>query len=72
MKKYNRLLVLSVIFLISLIIVDFFVAREHPYFIWDKIPGFNAFFGFVSCVLIIFVSLFIGKFIIRKEDYYDK
>lgn len=72
MKKNNHLKGWSIIFLISLIIVDFFIAREHPYFTWDKIPGFNAFFGFISCVLIIFVSLFIGKFITKKEDYYDK
>ena len=52
---------------------DFFVHREHAIYIWDKIPGWGAFYGFVSCVLIIVVSKFIGHQcgIMKKEDYYD-
>ena len=52
---------------------DFFVHREHAIYIWDKIPGWGAFYGFISCVLIIVVSKFIGHQcgIMKKEDYYD-
>jgi purine-cytosine permease-like protein len=52
---------------------DFFVHRDHAVYIWDKIPGWGALYGFVSCVLIIIVSKFIGHQggIMKKEDYYD-
>lgn len=45
----------------------------HVTYIWDKIPGWGAFYGFVSCVVIILVSKFIGHQggIMKKEDYYD-
>jgi hypothetical protein len=47
---------------------------EHPHpHAWDKIPLFYAGFGFVSCILIIVVSKFLGKaFLQRPEDYYDR
>jgi len=52
---------------------DFFVHREHAIYIWDKIPGWGAFYGFISCVLIILVSKFLGHQggIMQDEDYYD-
>ena len=60
--------ILAVVF-----ISDFFVSRDHAVYIWDKIPGWGAFYGFVSCVVIILVSKFIGHQggIMKKEDYYD-
>jgi len=39
----------------------------------EHLPGFWAVFGFVSCVVIIFVSKWFGKLgITRREDYYDQ
>jgi peptidoglycan/LPS O-acetylase OafA/YrhL len=39
----------------------------------EYLPGFWAVFGFVSCVVIIFVSKWFGKLgITRQEDYYDQ
>jgi hypothetical protein len=44
---------------------------SHPQ-AWDGIPLFFAAFGFVSCLLIIFVSKALGKaFLQKKEDYYE-
>ena len=45
----------------------------HVTYLWDKLPGWGAFYGFVSCVVIILVSKFIGHQggIMKKEDYYD-
>lgn len=55
------------------VIADFLVHRDHAIYIWDKIPGWGAFYGFVSCVLIIIVSKFLGHQggIMQGEDYYD-
>ena len=39
---------------------------------WNRIPAFFAFFGFIGCLLIIFLAKFLGKVLLRKkEDYYD-
>jgi hypothetical protein len=44
----------------------------HPYFWFEKLPGFASLYGFASCVVIIFASKWLGKlFLCRREDYYD-
>jgi hypothetical protein len=64
---------LSYIALVLVFVSDFFVHRGHAIYIWDKIPGWGAFYGFVSCVVIILVSKFLGHQggIMHDEDYYD-
>lgn len=59
--------------LLLLVVGDFFIHREHANFIWDVIPGFAAVYGFISCVLIIVVSKFIGHSggLMVRENYYD-
>lgn len=61
------------VMLLITVAADFFVHRAHAKYIWDKIPGWGAFYGFVSCVVIILVSKFIGHQggVMKKEDYYD-
>jgi hypothetical protein len=55
------------------VIADFLVFREHAQYLWDRLPGWSAVYGFGSCVLIIFVSKFLGHQggLMRREDYYD-
>lgn len=39
---------------------------------WNRVPAFFAVFGFIGCVLIIFVSKALGRlFIQKKEEYYN-
>jgi len=68
--KNKRLLY---IILVLVVIADFLVNRHHAVFIWDKIPGWGAVYGFISCVLIIVVSKFFGHQggLMKREDYYD-
>lgn len=55
-----------------LVVGDVFVHREHATFFWDKIPGFSAVYGFISCVLIIVLSKFIGHAgLMKPENYYE-
>lgn len=54
------------------IIMGFFISPEHPYFFWEKIPAFDAVFGFIGCILIVLGSKALGHHGISKdEDYYD-
>ncbi|MBI5238498.1 MAG: hypothetical protein HY887_08770 [Deltaproteobacteria bacterium] len=60
------------IVLIAVFASDFFIHRLHAAFVWDHIPGFSAAYGFISCILIIIVSKFVGhEWLMKKEDYYD-
>lgn len=69
-KRRRRLFYLA---LVLVVIADFLVAREHAEYIWDRLPGWSAVYGFGSCVLLIFVSKFLGHRggLMRRENYYD-
>lgn len=62
------------LFLASLVVLvglDFIIAK-HPFFAWETIPGFYAFYGFAACAVIIAVSKLLGRFWLQKgEDYYE-
>ncbi len=67
---------LKIIFGVILVIVlasDFLVQRPHIYFIWDRIPGFSAAFGFISAVVIIVIAKIIapGIGLVKREDDHD-
>ena len=69
-RQRRRLLYLV---LVLIVIADFLVFREHAEYLWDRLPGWSAAYGFGSCVLLIFVSKFLGHRggLMRREDYYD-
>lgn len=69
-KQRRRLLYLV---LVLVVLADFLVVREHAEYLWERLPGWSAVYGFGSCVLLIFVSKFLGHRagLMRREDYYD-
>lgn len=69
----GRLRRMLYITLVLVVLADFLVHREHAEFLWDRIPGWSAFYGFISCALIIIVSKFLGHQcgLMKREDYYD-
>ncbi|MDI6655144.1 MAG: hypothetical protein QME59_04585 [Candidatus Hydrothermarchaeota archaeon] len=69
-ENIRKLRILFYVSLASVVLVDFFI-HKHIRFPWDKIPGLYALYGFISCVLIIFVSKAIGHWLKKREDYYD-
>ena len=64
---------LSYALLAIVVVADFLVNRYHAVYLWAKIPGWGAFYGFISCIVIILVSKFLGHQggIMKREDYYD-
>lgn len=66
----RRLLYLVLVLVVA---ADFVVPREHAEYLWERLPGWSAAYGFGSCVLLIFVSKFLGHQgrLMRREDYYD-
>ena len=66
---------------VILLIIDglyLFLAKTdviHPHMIykWEGYFGFYAIYGFVACVILVLVSKYILRPLVkREEDYYDK
>ena len=64
------------VLLVLLVIVDalpFLVDKEDAHTKAEHIPGFWSAYGFVACVLIVYVSKWFGHAgIMTREDYYDE
>ena len=43
----------------------------HPHFVFEGWLGFNAVFGFLSCVAIVLVAKALGGVLKRRDTYYD-
>lgn len=69
-KNVKRLLLIFYASLAVLLLVDPFV-HKHAEFEWEAAPAFFAVYGFVSCVLLIFVAKILRLWVKREETYYD-
>ena len=69
-KNVKRLLTIFYISLVALLVVDFFI-HKHADFQWEEAPNFFAVYGYVSCVLLIFIAKLMRIFIKRDEKYYE-
>lgn len=70
MKTIKGLLMIGIG--ISLILSLYVTAEHNPHFFWEKMPGFDALFGFAGCTLIIIGSKVLGhKWLQKNEDYYE-
>lgn len=46
--------------------------NKHPHFWWQKIPVYDALFGFIGCIAIILFSKWLGHaWLMKDEDFYD-
>lgn len=53
-------------------LLGFVFPNAHAHFWWQKIPIFDAVFGFIGCIAIIVISKALGHgWLQKKEDYYD-
>ena len=71
-NRLKAVIVVCIAVLALLVVADwFFVDKEHAHTAAEHYFGFWAVFGFVACVLIIFVSKWFGhRGIMKREDYY--
>ena len=69
-QNIKRFLVTFYVSLVVLLIVDLFI-HKHAEFPWEGAPEFFAVYGFVSCVLLIFIAKILRMIIKRDEHYYD-
>jgi hypothetical protein len=58
--------------LVVFLVLSLFTPIEEAHFFWEKLPVFNALFGFLGCIVLMFGPKILGKLFIRKgEDYYE-
>ena len=69
-KKFKRILVIFYLSLAVLLIIDLLI-HKHAEFPWEGVPEFFAVYGFVSCVLLVFIAKVLRLIIKRDEHYYD-
>ena len=66
-KRFLRFFYAS---LVVLLVVDLFI-HKHADFPWEAATDFFAVYGFVSCVLLIFIAKILRSLIKRDENYYE-
>ena len=80
-RNVKRLLKIFFSSVVILLILDGFyivlskthVIQSHMNYQWEGFWGFYAFYGFVACVILVLVSKYILRPLVkREEDYYDK
>ncbi len=70
MKNWHWI-ILGILFLVTLVF-EFTYLADYDSHWWNSIPAFYALFGFVSCIVIIYVAKFIAKKIVNRDiNYYD-
>lgn len=69
-RNVKRFLLLFYSCLLALLLVDPFIDK-HGYLEWENMPAFFAAYGFVSCVLLIFIAKILRMWVKRDENYYD-
>jgi hypothetical protein len=70
--KTIRGLWIAFIVILAVTVLADFVIKPHGEFGIDGTIGFYAWYGFLSCVVLIFASLGLGRLLKRPDDYYDR
>lgn len=67
-----RLLWIVFIAVLAVTVLLDLVIEPHPHFGLDGTFGFAAWFGFLSCVILVAFSKALGFILKRPDDYYDR
>ena len=70
-KTTKKLWIVFIIVLGATLVAEHWV-QPYAKFGIDGLPYFKAWFGFLACAVIVFVSKFLGFFLRRKEGYYKE
>ena len=58
---------------VALVLADLFYENPNPHFPkWENVFGFQAWFGFIAFVIIVFLGRLLRVIVRRPEDYYDR
>ena len=72
MITIKKVLIFCAAALLLTVVLEVAFVKHKTYYWWHEFIGFDIFFGFLGCVIVIAVSKFLGyAFIQKKENYYD-
>lgn len=74
LRRHLRTVIIAALVLLALLVIGdaLFVDKEHAHTRAEHGFGFWAAFGFLACLIIIFVSKWYGHLgIMQDEDYYE-
>lgn len=71
-RNINLLIALLCIVCAGLVLADLFYENPHPHFPIESSFGFQAWFGFVAFVAVVFLGRLLRLIVRRDEDYYDR
>lgn len=71
-RNINGMITALAIICLGLVLADLFYTNPHPHFDLETSFGFQAWFGFVAFVVIVFLGRVLRLIVRRKEDYYDR
>ena len=57
--------------ILALTVLADLMIEHHPQFGFDATIGFAAWFGFLSCVVLIGIAKLLGMFLKRSDTYYE-
>jgi len=69
-QNIKRVLYILYACCVLLFLLDFVIHR-HVVHSWESLWGFYPIYGFVGCVILVFVATWMRTFLMRSEDYYN-
>jgi len=69
-ETIRLLWIVFIVILALTVLADFFV-HHHGHYGIDGTFGFGAWYGFVSCIVLVVFSKGLGAILKRRDDYYD-
>lgn len=69
-ESIRKVWIAFIIVLAATVVADFAIHR-HTFFVIDGTFGYYAWFGFIACVVLIFLAKLLGFIIKRQDDYYE-
>lgn len=70
--RVKGVIVFLMVLCAGLFIGDLFVPKDHLHYAVEGYFGFYCVYGFIACVLLVFVSRYILRpLVMKKEDFYD-
>jgi flagellar biosynthesis protein FliR len=69
-KNVNKVVRTLIALCIASVVADLFYDK-HTHYGFQGLIGFDAIYGFVSCVLLVLAAKQLRKVLMRDEDYYD-
>ena len=71
-RQVRRIITALAVACVIVAVADAFYTNPHPHFAVEKIPAFQAVFGFVAFVVIVMIGRMIRPIVSRDEAFYQQ